>query len=139
MIEQESRMGVRGAVYDDEYPTCEKTSASFRVILHGIDSAQVTRMLNLSPDFEGPKVWYITTEKCVNSKDVRRHIDWLLSCLEGKKTAIRRLRRTGADMDVFCYWVSKSGQGGPILGPETMRRLANFELEIGFEIHFWGE
>ena len=38
-------------------------------------------------------------------------------------------------MDIFCYWLSASGQGGPTLSPDLMRRLAEAELEIGFDVY----
>ncbi len=38
-------------------------------------------------------------------------------------------------MDIFCYWLSADGHGGPILSPAMMRRLGQLELEVGFDIY----
>jgi hypothetical protein len=49
---------------------------------------------------------------------------------------VAELQQEGARTDVFCYWVSASGQGGPRLLPSTMGRLAQLGLEVGFDVYF---
>ena len=72
----------------------------------------------------------------MDSKDVRRHVDWILGQLVDKTDVLHRLQRAGYRMDISCFWVSKSGHGGPMLGPATMRQLAEANLEIGFDVYF---
>ncbi len=38
-------------------------------------------------------------------------------------------------MDIFCYWLSQSGHGGPIVSPAQMGRLAALNIELGFDIY----
>jgi hypothetical protein len=38
-------------------------------------------------------------------------------------------------MDVFCFWLSAQGQGGPILSPEIMKRFGELGLEVGFDVY----
>lgn len=38
--------------------------------------------------------------------------------------------------DVFCYWVSATGTGGPEFSPEVLERLARNRLTLGFDIYF---
>lgn len=78
---------------------------------------------------------YLSTKDVIASKDVRRHVDWILVRLDGKDDALRSLRAEGHRMDVFCYWLSASGHGGPMLSPAIMRRLGQLEIEIGFDIY----
>lgn len=42
-------------------------------------------------------------------------------------------------MDISCFWASAYGHGGPALSPQSMQKLAQLELEIGFDVYFWGE
>jgi hypothetical protein len=66
---------------------------------------------------------------------MRRHVDWILVQLEGKDDALKGLQADGHLMDVFCFWISATGQGGPTLSPAIMRRLGELEIEIGFDIY----
>jgi hypothetical protein len=59
----------------------------------------------------------------------------ILDQLADKVEILHRLQDEGCSMDIFCYWVSASGQGGPTLSPELMTRLAEAELEVGFDIY----
>jgi hypothetical protein len=71
----------------------------------------------------------------VNSKDTRRHVDWILDQLLPKRDEILSLlQEPGCRMDIFCYWLSK-GSGGPILSPFQMAKLVQLDLEIGFDVY----
>jgi hypothetical protein len=37
---------------------------------------------------------------------------------------------------ICCYWVSATGNGGPVLSPELLGRLAKYNLTLSFDIHF---
>jgi hypothetical protein len=39
-------------------------------------------------------------------------------------------------MDVMAYWVSKSGQGGPVITSHQMERLARFGVECWWDVYF---
>ena len=41
-------------------------------------------------------------------------------------------------MDVSCYWVSRSDDGGPSVRPSQMRDLARLNLELWFDVYFLG-
>ena len=79
--------------------------------------------------------WFLTTEDMVVSKDLRRHVDWILERLTGKDELLKNLQAEGNWMDIFCLWLSTEGHGGPTLSPSIMRRLAELELEIGFDLY----
>ena len=51
------------------------------------------------------------------------------------KCFTRLPRKIGYRMDIFCYWLSAGGHGGPTLSPAIMRRLGELGLEIGFDIY----
>ncbi len=80
-------------------------------------------------------IWGLDSEGVVASRDLRRHLDWLLDQLESKAVVLVELQRGGYSMDVFCHWCRLGGTGGPMLSPRQMSRLAALNLTIGFE--FW--
>ena len=134
--------------YNDDYPTCLQTFATLR-FYHEQDSPEkVTKALGIEPSksqmvgepFKRPGArarisgWFLTTEHNVTSKDVRRHIDWILGRIHGRHSAIAGLHTSGWTSDVNCYWLSV-GHGGPMLDPAQMKELAKFGLTCGFDVY----
>lgn len=83
--------------YDDSYPTCERADAELRVYTGEMDPDLVSRRLGISPSrllVKGQQItnslgrervvklngWFLSSEGTSASRDLRRHIDWLLSC-----------------------------------------------------------
>lgn len=140
------------ADYDDDYPTCEETFATLR-LFHDQDHPEaVTKLLGIEPTKSQragdrrPKSrtiirasgWFLRSDGYVTSRDVRRHIDWILDKLGPLDAQFQAVRDSGWSADVVCYWVG-IGQGGPMLDPHQMERLASLGLRCGFDIHFGGE
>src|SRR5437762_13576226 len=92
--------------YDDDYPTCARTYASLRIYHEDLDPDSITRILSVEPtqaQVKGrlctspsgrtftPEIggWFLSTKGVVGSKDVRRHLDWLLAKLAGRDYALR--------------------------------------------------
>ncbi len=122
---------------DDDYPTSARTYATLRIYDKDLDPDLVTRTLGIEPicvQIKGQTTtgrygvvriatiggWFLSTEGQVDSRDVRRHLFWLLDKLLDTDTAIQALRAGGHRMDVFCFWRSAEGHGGPTLSPEIM-------------------
>lgn len=83
--------------------------------------------------------WFLSSEQNVNSRDLRRHLDWLLARLAPAGEALRRLQQEqDVRMSVICIWWSAHGGGGPTLWPEQMKVMAELGLECGFEVAFFG-
>jgi hypothetical protein len=82
--------------------------------------------------------WFLTTEGAVASRDVCRHLDWLLDRLVGRGEALRQLQEQGCRLDLSCSWVSASGHGGPTLYAATLTHLAELGIEVGFDVYFDG-
>jgi hypothetical protein len=137
---------------DNDYPTCARTYATLRIYRDDLDPNSVTRLLGVEPtrtQVKGwsctgasgrtftPEVggWFLSTKGQVESKDVCRHLDWLAAKLAGRDDALQLLRAEGHRMDVFCYWLSAEGHGGPMLSPEIMRRFGELELQVGFDVY----
>ena len=142
---------------NDDYPTCERTLATLRIYGDDLDPQSITRRLGLQPSDSQRRGeikagirgrqrtvkvggWFLSSEDHVQSKDLRRHLDWLLDRLLPAKEEILELQEEDAiKMGVNCIWWSESGQGGPTLWPEQMQCLAGLNLECGFDVAFFGE
>jgi hypothetical protein len=144
-------------MYDDGNPSCRETFATFRVAHESLAPESITRDLGLEPsaahrkgDLMYPKnpasdhrhrsgQWSLSTNGRVESRDLRRHVVWLLDRLEPKRAALVRLQCDGFRIDIFCFWCSAAGQGGPMLDPNQMGRLASLALPIVFDVYIESE
>ncbi len=129
-----------------------KTHAQLRIYHDELDPERITSLLGIEPsqiqvrgrarttsigkDFTPPiGGWFLSTKGINTSRDVRRHVAWILDRLAGKDDILRSLQADGCRMDIFCYWLSADGHGDPIPSPAIMRRLGELELEIRFDIY----
>ncbi len=150
-----NRSGRRGASHvDDGYLTCARTYATLLACPVNTDPETITERLGIEPsmwqrkgasiadrssqiaEFDG---WFLTTKGRLDSRDSRRHIDWLLDQIEGKAAEVRSLQAEGCRMIVSCYWAAASCGGGPMIPAEQMRRLGALDIELWFDIYFFGE
>ncbi len=142
--------------YDDQYSTCDSTYATLRIFHESLVPDDINDLLGVSatssqqrgdpisskrPEKGERKVggWFLESEGKVDSKDSRRHIDWLLDQVEGKGTVLEELRIKGYKIDISCYWDSASGHGGPTVSPAQSKQLADLGIELWFDVYFSGE
>jgi hypothetical protein len=141
---------------DDHYETCEMTFAEFRIYGASLDLDFVSAYLGIQPTQSqtkgevrvghegreseiGTGGWFLSSEGHIHSKDLRRHLDWLLARLLLVKDKIIFLQnQEDIKMGVNCIWWSAFGDGGPTLWPEQMGTLADLNLECSFDISFFG-
>jgi Domain of unknown function (DUF4279) len=141
-------------MYDDDYGTCARTYATLLIYPVRTDPEAITQRLGMEPsswqrrgepttynsrrpsrvaEIDG---WFLTTRGLIESRDSRRHIDWLLDRVEGKEAELLSLQEEGCRMIVSCYWEAASSGGGPTVSPEQMKRLGERNVELGFDIYF---
>ena len=140
--------------YDDDYDSCVVTYSTLRVFSDSVAPAEISLALKLDPTTSflkgqpiSPRVdtprrqhgWLLCSEHHVHSRDTRRHLDWLLDLIERNSGALASLQSRGVSADIYSYWVSAHGQGGPILSPPQLARLARFGLECSYDIYFGGD
>ncbi len=142
------------SVCDDAFAACARTHATLRVVSGDVDPDEVTRALGVEPDAAQRRgdpadrrglrrvllnTWSLSSQGKVESRDLRRHLDWLLERLgPDAGPALARLRAAAGTADVTCYWLSATGSGGPLLGPAQTRRLADLGLDVWFDVYFGG-
>lgn len=128
----------------DEYPTCANTRATFRLFWRGDPALRdVTALLGREPTDRSDhatrgRSWRLSTRDAVSSRDVRVHVDWLLAWLSPRAAEVAQLRERGLRADIFCYWLSKHGHGGPMLSAPQLTGLAALEMDIGFDVYWVG-
>jgi len=133
--------------YDDSYQSCSRTYASLLVYPNEQHPDAITEALGITPSrisVEGPgplgrqKVngWFLCTQDIVESKDCRRHIDWLLDQVEHQSSKILELQNSGTRFSISCFWESVSGNGGPTLSPPQMNRLSDLNIEVWWDVWF---
>ncbi|MFC1641673.1 DUF4279 domain-containing protein [Myxococcota bacterium] len=143
--------------YDDAYPSCERAVAELRVYPGVTSPESVTRQLGIEPTsaeragevFRNSlgrervarlNCWFLSSEGHCPSRDIRRHLDWLLEKLCPTREALIALQEwPGIRMAIYCIWWSAQGGGGPVLWPEQMSKLGELNLECGFELSFYGD
>ena len=139
--------------YDDNYPTCDSTYATLCIYLHDIDDpAIITKKLGIQPSRiqvrgeirngkvkKWPAAWFLETSEQVQSKDVRRHIDWLLEYIKDNSDFIKQLQDTNSEIWISCFWASAPGHGGPMLDRDIIKRIAESGLGIYFDVYFAGD
>ncbi len=136
--------------YDDNYESCHETFVTLRIYSDNLNPEEISNFLKTKPseivikgDIIGLKRkkirnhhgWFLTTEGLVKSKDCRRHIDYLADKIITLKSNLKELQKQGCEIDISCFWSSENGQGGPILAPKQLKKLAELELEIWFDIY----
>ena len=136
--------------YDDSYPTCSRTYATLCIYLPDtINPTVLTEKFGIEPSrtqIKGevrdgrvrnwPTAWFLESTEKVASKEVRRHIDWLLEQMKDKSEVIRGLQAEGSEIYVSCFWESAVGHGGPMLDPEILKKIASLNIGIAFDIYF---
>jgi Domain of unknown function (DUF4279) len=123
---------------EDDDPACKRTCAMLLVSGDNIDPQEFTRLFGVAPtetakagDCNG---WRLSSEGLVQSTNAEHHIHWLLDQIGDKKQVISDLKRRGCQIDLGCEWQGhpESDATGPFLTPETLRRVADFDLNLIF-------
>lgn len=143
------------AEYYDDYATCAETYVTLCVYPPDtLDPVEVTARLGVEPSksfragelqpTSSPRAlarawsrsgWFLTSKGAVASRDVRRHIDWLLDRIGERPLAFAELRSAGCETVLSCFWAAARGHGGPMLWPDQLGRLAECGLELWFDVY----
>ncbi len=123
----------------DDDSSCKSTCAMLLVSGDNINADEFTRLLEMTPteiaragDCTG---WRLSSESHIRSTNVERLIHWILDQIKEKKGTIQLLKRQkNCQVDLGCRWQGhpEVDEGGPFLTPETLQRVADFDLNLIF-------
>ena len=148
---------------DDNDPNCDKTDVALGI--YNVDPDLVTEKLSIEPTFtskigvEGimpsgarrvgrtnswilaSESWFRGVPNPVSSKDIRTHLEWLLTKLTPRCEQLLELQQIpGIKMRIICSWWSMEKDGGSFtLWPEQMEKMAQLNLECDFGISYYGD
>lgn len=140
-------------MYDDDYPTCDATRATLRIYLDTQDPEYITEYLGITPTriqkkgeqaiYKGKETkqkirlngWFLETEHIIQSRDSRRHIDYILDRLIPVKDKLSGLMSMGAEIDIQCFWRTVQGHGGPVLSCDQFVRLAQLKIDLWYDFY----
>jgi Domain of unknown function (DUF4279) len=139
--------------YDDENESCSGTYCTLRLFSLALSPDQISTALQVEPTSShrvGELIspggsarrpenhWHLSTKSFVSSRDFRRHVDWLLERLYAAESGFEKVRSNGVSGDIFVFWCSAHGQGGPIISVPQLKGLARFELDCVFDLYVDG-
>lgn len=149
---------------DDDYGTCERTYTELRIYSESLSPDEITQKIGVTPtstqvkgeikkrflkinsNLAVPKErtvpingWFFSSEGTVASKDVRRHLDFLLSRIKKVESRFLELQNEELTIGINCVWWSANNSGGPAIWPEQMACLGELGLELSFDFCFYGD
>lgn len=134
--------------YDDQYKACLRTYCTLRIYtgeqnpdaLSTILACQPTSLWHKSSERGAKAVkpfnaWFLSSRGIIDSRESRRHLDYVLNVLENKKTQLDDYLQGQGYKDVVCFWHSSGQQGGPALNAKHAAILADFDIDISWNIY----
>ena len=141
-------MTKRWVPYDDSYPSCALCFVQFRIYGGELTPDEISEVLDLQADktdrkgdvfrslrgerIKSKNIWQLSTRRRVDSRDLRRHLDYLLDLLLPRKERLAQLQARD-DTLIYVRALHAAWCGGPVLWPQQMAGLAALDLELGFE------
>ncbi|WP_217351050.1 DUF4279 domain-containing protein [Shewanella sp. Arc9-LZ] len=127
---------------------CNLTYATLRISSVEMSPDKITEVIGISPTLirriepdskyrhrREFNYWAFSTKELSNSTDNKEHIDIILNKLYGKQEQMDSLVKLKCSVDIFCFWNS-TGQGGPSMDVNLMRKLVQFGLNISWDMYF---
>lgn len=141
---------------NDSDPICDHTWVT--LCIYNIDPYLVTNKLGINPTGGKRKSankslpahiskmssvysWTLSSNKQVSSKDIRRHLDWLLDKISPVIGQLKELQQIPeVEMAIRCSWFSAEEDYGSLtLWPEQMVKMAEANLEFNLSILFYDD
>ena len=131
--------------YIDDYKSCVRTYATLLIYTGDRPPDDITVALGLAPtrvslaqDLPRKKLngWFLSSQDLVDSRDSRRHIDYIVSLVLPIREMIAQLQGEGCRVELSCFWESVSGNGGPTMSPSQMKALGELNIELWWDIWF---
>lgn len=142
----------------DENLNCAETHATFRILADNLEPEEISAALRILPSTSARKgepnpllhsarplpcrtgCWMLTSEERVTSTNLEAHLVFLLDQLEPERRKIKELSKLDdTRVELHCYWMSETGQGGPFLSANVLERIVALGVDLDFDLYFAGE
>jgi hypothetical protein len=137
---------------DEDFPNCRGTHATLFIQHADLEPEELTKRFGVQPTHsfrKGEKnnkwgvvielgSWSFSTKAAIDSRDLRRHLDWLIDQFAGTENVFAELRAGGYSLRVVCNWEAEGFAdgpgyfGGPSLSSRNRQGLAGLSLDIRF-------
>ena len=141
-----------------ENPNCAETHVTFRIVADDLEPNEISIALRMLPSASARKggpsallksrkapvsrvgLWMLMSEGNVDSTNLEAHLDFILDQLDSAKDQIKQMAKDQEKrVEFHCYWMSETGQGGPVLSVEVLKRIVALGADLDFDIYFAGE
>ncbi len=131
----------------NDYPSCLETRATLRIYSKTVSPIEITRRLGIEPThsqnigepLHKDKIkingWFLSSKGHVKSHDSRKHVDWIFKRIGNKTKVLKYLQKNKCRMDISCYWLSRSGNGGPTISPKQSYLLSKANIDLGYDFY----
>ena len=78
--------------------------------------------------------FYCVTSVFPTSESMEKHIEFIINTFESKKAELQELLKT-SEVGISCGFSCGNGQGGFVLSPELLSRIANVGLPLSLDLY----
>jgi hypothetical protein len=116
------------------YETCAECWVVLSTSIVSATKDDITKLSCIQSSNRRNYCWRLSSKKYIVSRDLREHIDWLISILTNAGFNADKFCDT--EFTLKCFWHSKYGDGGPMLCTEQTSALAKLGLDCVFDIYY---
>lgn len=137
-------------------PSPRKVNACFRLMHDSLIPTDISKILEIEPSLSHRKgdenisakgkrigvhlngIWLLETTRTF-AKNADEHIDFLYQKLKGKRKEIKTLIASGYCAEIICGWFASGENTAPCLNVQSIKKLAELEVEFWFDVYFANE
>jgi Domain of unknown function (DUF4279) len=127
----------------------DRSKAALRISSDLGSAAAVTSLLGVEPtnsheigdarSNRNPGTWrhshWALESTLAEEEPLGTHLEQLLDVVEAKRSEIQSLKNDGYSLDWFCFVSIEDGQGGVMLAPTLLARLAHFGVSLDLDLY----
>ena len=78
--------------------------------------------------------FYCVTSAFPTSESMEKHLEFIINTFESKKAGLQELLKS-SEVGICCGFSSGNGQGGFVLSPELLLRIANIGVPLSLDLY----
>jgi len=124
--------------------SCASTYATLCLYHHELTPDEITSSLGVSPTRtclkDSKRIqrngWFLNTRETIVSKNIEDHLNHLIEAIEDFKEQLHKFVLMGGEARIFCFWASKTENGGLVLSANLLKKIGELGTELHFDIWF---